>query len=260
MKKTKRLALFISLVIIFTSITVPMDVSAATTSVQSITLNVKPKITMYVGMKKKLKVKSVTPKGSSKKAVFTSSDSEVLKVSNTGAMEAKAEGKASITATSVTDEAVSREVSVTVKNLVKNKTYNKMVIALDKKKKTKKLSLASKVKAVNLSFASSKKKVAVVSKAGVVRVKKVGKSKITIKGKKGVVKDAKVHKQVLTQVTAFCEEQGLRVKQLTHSPIRGQEGNLEFLVHLVKTEEKGLGIDLPALIQRTVQLAHQVKP
>ena len=79
-------------------------------------------------------------------------------------------------------------------------------------------------------------------------------------GKKGVVKDAKVHKQVLTQVTAFCEEQGLRVKQLTHSPIRGQEGNLEFLVHLVKTEEKGLGIDLPALIQRTVQLAHQVKP
>ena len=44
MKKTKRLALFISLVIIFTSITVPMDVSAATTSVQSITLNVKPKI------------------------------------------------------------------------------------------------------------------------------------------------------------------------------------------------------------------------
>ena len=199
MKKTKRLALFISLVIIFTSITVPMDVSAATTSVQSITLNVKPKITMYVGMKKKLKVKSVTPKGSSKKAVFTSSDSEVLKVSNTGAMEAKAEGKASITATSVTDEAVSREVSVTVKNLVKNKTYNKMVIALDKKKKTKKLSLASKVKAVNLSFASSKKKVAVVSKAGVVRVKKVGKSKITIKGKKGVVKGAK---QVITLYVA----------------------------------------------------------
>ena len=79
-------------------------------------------------------------------------------------------------------------------------------------------------------------------------------------GKKGVVKDTKVHKQVLTQVTAFCEEQGLRVKQLTHSPIRGQEGNLEFLVHLVKSEEKGLGIDLPALIQRTVQLAHQVKP
>ena len=77
-------------------------------------------------------------------------------------------------------------------------------------------------------------------------------------GKKGVVKDAKVHKQVLTQVTAFCEEQGLRVRQLTHSPIRGQEGNLEFLVHLVKKEEKGFEIDLPTLIQRTVQQAHEV--
>lgn len=77
-------------------------------------------------------------------------------------------------------------------------------------------------------------------------------------GKKGVVKDAKVHKQVLTQVTGFCEEQGLRVKQLTHSPIRGQEGNLEFLVHLCKSKEKGTGIDLPSLIQRTVQEAHKV--
>lgn len=77
-------------------------------------------------------------------------------------------------------------------------------------------------------------------------------------GKKGVVKDAKVHRQVLTQVTAFCQEQGLLVKQLTHSPIRGQEGNLEFLVHLYKNQEKGTGIDLPMLIQRTVQEAHGV--
>ena len=77
-------------------------------------------------------------------------------------------------------------------------------------------------------------------------------------GKKGVVKDAKVHRQVLTQVTAFCQEQGLFVKQLTHSPIRGQEGNLEFLVHLYKNQEKGTGIDLPMLIQRTVQEAHGV--
>ena len=77
-------------------------------------------------------------------------------------------------------------------------------------------------------------------------------------GKKGVVKDARVHKQVLTQVIGFCQEQGLQVKKLTHSPIRGQEGNLEFLVHLYKNQEKGNGIDLQALIQRTVQEAHGV--
>lgn len=77
-------------------------------------------------------------------------------------------------------------------------------------------------------------------------------------GKKGVVKDPKVHRQVLTQVTAFCREQGLTVRQLTYSPIRGQEGNVEFLVHLVKSEEKGAGADLPALIQRVVQESHEV--
>ena len=59
-----------------------------------------------------------------------------------------------------------------------------MVIALDKKKKTKKLSFTSKVKASNLSLSSSKKKVAEVSNKGVVTGKKVGKAKITIKGKK----------------------------------------------------------------------------
>ena len=77
-------------------------------------------------------------------------------------------------------------------------------------------------------------------------------------GKKGVIKDAKVHRHVLTQVTGFCQEQGLQVKHLTHSPIRGQEGNLEFLVHLYKSQEKETGIDLPMLIQRTVQEAHEV--
>lgn len=53
-------------------------------------------------------------------------------------------------------------------------------------------------------------------------------------GKKGVVRDAQVHEDVLTDVMDFVREQiGWEVCGLTFSPIRGPEGNIEFLVHLL---------------------------
>ena len=173
--------------------------ATAVTETQSITLNLKSKVTMYVGTSKKITVKSVTQKGSSKKVTYEISDPAVLKVTSSGNMKALSEGQAIITVTSRSNKEVSKKITVTVKNLVKNKTYNKMVIALDKKNKTKKLSPSSKVKASNLSFTSSKKKVAVVSSKGSVTGKKVGQAKITIKGKSGSVKGAK---QVITLYVA----------------------------------------------------------
>ena len=192
MKKTRFLALFLCLALLFTSISIPADVFAAgKKQTTSITLNVKSKQTLYVGMSKKITVKSVKPKGSSKKVTYKSSDSSIVKVSKNGTMKALKPGTATITVVSVSNSNISQKVKVTVKNLVKNETYNKMVIALDKKKKTKNLSFVSKVKASNLTFSSSKKKVAEVSKKGVVKGKKVGKAKITIKGKNGSVKGGK---------------------------------------------------------------------
>lgn len=79
-------------------------------------------------------------------------------------------------------------------------------------------------------------------------------------GKKGVVKDARVHRQVLSQVTEFCEGIGLTVANLTFSPIRGQEGNAEFLAHLIKGEKKGAVVDLQTLIQQVVQESHNMNP
>ena len=114
-------------------------------------------------------------------------------------MKALTEGEAIITVTSAANENVFKEIEVNVKNLVKNKTYNKMVIPLDKKNKTRKLSRTSKVKATYLLLSSSRKKVATVSKSGVLTGKKVGTTKITIKGKKGIVKGAK---QVITLYVA----------------------------------------------------------
>jgi 23S rRNA (cytidine1920-2'-O)/16S rRNA (cytidine1409-2'-O)-methyltransferase len=51
-------------------------------------------------------------------------------------------------------------------------------------------------------------------------------------GKGGVVKDVNVHRRVLTEVLIFAQEQGMNVKGLIPSPLRGPKGNVEFLVWL----------------------------
>jgi len=48
-------------------------------------------------------------------------------------------------------------------------------------------------------------------------------------GKKGVVRDPAVHEEVLSNVVSYCEGCELYVKALTFSPIRGPEGNIEYL-------------------------------
>ena len=200
-KNRQKLSLLLSMALVVSSVAVPSTTvfAAGVSETKSITLNVDSQESMYVGMSKKIKVKSVKPKNGSKKVTYKSSDPEVVKVSSGGTMKALTEGEAIITVTSAVSEDVFKEVEVNVKNLVKNKTYNKMVIPLDKKKKTRKLSRTSKVKATYLKLSSSRKKVATVSKAGVLTGKKVGTTKITIKGKKGLVKGAK---QVITLYVA----------------------------------------------------------
>jgi 23S rRNA (cytidine1920-2'-O)/16S rRNA (cytidine1409-2'-O)-methyltransferase len=55
-------------------------------------------------------------------------------------------------------------------------------------------------------------------------------------GKKGVVRDPAVHREVLEQFLTHAAQSGLTVRGLTFSPIRGPEGNIEYLVHLLKRE------------------------
>lgn len=50
-------------------------------------------------------------------------------------------------------------------------------------------------------------------------------------GKSGVVRDPEVHKQVVQTVISFAQETGFRLIGLTHSPIKGGEGNVEFLAY-----------------------------
>lgn len=51
-------------------------------------------------------------------------------------------------------------------------------------------------------------------------------------GKKGVVKDPKVHFEVVKNVLAFAKETGFSVLGLSFSPIKGPEGNIEYLAYL----------------------------
>jgi 23S rRNA (cytidine1920-2'-O)/16S rRNA (cytidine1409-2'-O)-methyltransferase len=49
--------------------------------------------------------------------------------------------------------------------------------------------------------------------------------------RKGIIRDATVHKRVIEEVTAAAAEVGLSRVASTPSPITGQKGNIEFLVH-----------------------------
>ncbi len=53
-------------------------------------------------------------------------------------------------------------------------------------------------------------------------------------GKKGVVRDKETHLSVIKSIVSFCREHGLFCQALTYSPIRGPEGNIEYLAQLKK--------------------------
>ncbi|XEO94621.1 TlyA family RNA methyltransferase [Latilactobacillus sakei] len=55
-------------------------------------------------------------------------------------------------------------------------------------------------------------------------------------GKNGIVRDPKVHKNVVTDIVNFSLATGYDVLGLDFSPIKGGEGNIEFLIHLRNTE------------------------
>ena len=55
-------------------------------------------------------------------------------------------------------------------------------------------------------------------------------------GKKGVVRDLAVHKEVMEQVITYAKSLGFLIKGLDFSPIRGPEGNIEYLLYIQKIE------------------------
>ena len=73
-------------------------------------------------------------------------------------------------------------------------------------------------------------------------------------GKKGVVREKSTHIEVVEAVTGYAVEHGFDVLALTFSPIKGPEGNIEYLVHLKKCEGHG-SINESVVIRETVEEA-----
>ena len=74
-----------------------------------------------------------------------------------------------------------------------------------------------------------------------------GKEKV---GKKGVVRDPGVHKEVLDDFVALTKEIGFKILGLTFSPVKGPEGNIEFLAHLTLS-------DMPSIEPDTAMIVSQ---
>lgn len=75
-------------------------------------------------------------------------------------------------------------------------------------------------------------------------------------GKNGVVRDPAIHKHVLESILNEAEKIGLIVLGLNYSPIRGPEGNIEFLAWFKKkNSSEELGIDWYALLPTLVEQA-----
>ena len=70
-------------------------------------------------------------------------------------------------------------------------------------------------------------------------------------GKKGVVRDPAVHLEVLERYLDHAKEAGLTVLGLTWSPIRGPEGNIEYLGFLQKGGGNAPELDLKALVEES---------
>ena len=72
-------------------------------------------------------------------------------------------------------------------------------------------------------------------------------------GKGGVVRDKETHREVIENVIAFTKEFGFSILGLDFSPVKGPKGNIEYLLHIAKSDAES--IDAP--IAETIDRAHE---
>lgn len=84
-----------------------------------------------------------------------------------------------------------------------------------------------------------------------------GRSKV---GKKGVVREKSTHIEVIEMISNFAVENGFSILNLDYSPIKGPEGNIEYLIHL-KNSNEGYAFDSEAHsnnIEEVVEASHNL--
>jgi len=74
-------------------------------------------------------------------------------------------------------------------------------------------------------------------------------------GKRGVVREPELHQEILLELWQYFESEGLRVKGLTFSPIKGAKGNIEFFFHLSSGKGERI-VSKEEKIKHVVEEAH----
>lgn len=75
-------------------------------------------------------------------------------------------------------------------------------------------------------------------------------------GKKGVVKEKSTHLEVIKGIVDFVTAENLTVIDLDYSPIRGPEGNIEYLIYFTKDKEHKSSFDI-SVIDNIVEQSHE---
>lgn len=71
-------------------------------------------------------------------------------------------------------------------------------------------------------------------------------------GKKGVVRDQKVHVEVVEMIVDFARQIGFKTLDLSYSPIKGPEGNIEYLLYITKDQtEENKEFDIKAMVEES---------
>lgn len=79
-----------------------------------------------------------------------------------------------------------------------------------------------------------------------------GKEKV---GKKGVVREKSTHIEVIENVIRYASDNGFSVLNLDFSPVKGPEGNIEYLLYIKKTDNAACAVD-SEMIKNIVEQSH----
>lgn len=77
-------------------------------------------------------------------------------------------------------------------------------------------------------------------------------------GKKGVVRDSSVHREVIEMIVEYVRTQSLGILGLDFSPIKGPEGNIEYLIYLDKSRSGMHEDEVQARVDIVVAQSHKI--
>ena len=77
-------------------------------------------------------------------------------------------------------------------------------------------------------------------------------------GKKGVVRDINVHREVIEMIVNYVRAQNLGILALDFSPIKGPEGNIEYLIYLDKSQTGMNEEEVTARLEEVVAQSHKI--